>query len=149
VWIASALTRPEFLQFSARMGKNKTAVAGNKLSEFARTISEIRRRNLAGLITFGFAAAKTSIYRIDSNASGHGLPVEMIALSPSHGDILSFLQRIESSMPRGRQTKIAVPSPQPNDVSIATMISIGPFSVLLGADLENGSDPTGGWKAVL
>jgi hypothetical protein len=52
-------------------------------------------------------------------------------------------------MPRSRQTKRAVPSPQPNHLSIATMISVGPASVLLGADVENSGTPTAGWEAIL
>jgi Metallo-beta-lactamase superfamily len=125
VWIASALTDREFLQFASRMGKNKTAVAGNKLSEFSKTIGEIRRRHEAGLPTFGFASAKTSMYRVGAGVSGHGFPCEILALSPSHGDMLNFMSRLAADMPRSRQTKRAVPSPQPNHLSMATMISVG------------------------
>ena len=111
VWIASALTDKEFLRFASRMGKNKTTVAGNKLSEFSKTIADIRRRHEAGLLTFGFASARTSVYRLDAGLSGHGLPCEILALSPSHGDVLNFMDRIAADMPRSRQTKRAVPSP--------------------------------------
>src|SRR5436309_1281765 len=52
-------------------------------------------------------------------------------------------------MPRIRQTKRAVPSPQPNDVSIAALIRIGPVSVLLGGDLENSGSSAAGWEAVI
>jgi hypothetical protein len=149
VWIASALTDPEFLQFVSRMAKNKTTVAGNKLSEFSKTIADIRRRHEAGLLTFGFASAKTSVYRIGAGLSGHGFPCEMLALSPSHGDVLNFMTRIVAEMPRGRQTKRTVPSPQPNHLSIATMISVGPTSVLLGADVENSGTTIAGWEAIL
>jgi hypothetical protein len=149
VWIASALTSPEFLQFASRMGKNKTAVAGNKLSEFSKTIVNIRTRHEAGLLSFGFASANTYIYRLSAPLSGHGFPCEILALSPSHGDVLNFMTRIAADMPRSRQTKRAVPSPQPNDVSIVTMISVGPFSVLLGADMENSGIATAGWEAII
>jgi hypothetical protein len=149
VWIASALTRLEFLQFAARMGKNKTAIAGNKLSEFSGTITEIRRRHVAGLMTFGLASARTSIYRLSPALSGHGFPCEILALSPSHGDVLNFMDRITADMPRSRQTKRAVPAPQPTHVSVVTLISVGPVSVLLGADLENVGAPTAGWRAII
>jgi hypothetical protein len=149
IWIASVLTEREVVQFASRMGKNKTAVAGNKLSEFSKTIAEICRRQEAGLLSFGFATAKTSIYSLSAAVSGHGFPCEVRALSPSHGDVLNFMATITADMPRSRQTKRAVPSPQPNHISIATMITVGPTSVLLGADVENSGVPTAGWEAIL
>jgi glyoxylase-like metal-dependent hydrolase (beta-lactamase superfamily II) len=51
VWIASALTDFEFLRFAARMGKNNTAIAGNKLKEFSKIIDDINSRHSAGLLT--------------------------------------------------------------------------------------------------
>jgi hypothetical protein len=131
------------------MGKNKTAVAGDKLTEFRKTIEEIRRREQAGLLSFGFAHARTQIFTLGAPNSGHGYPCQLIAVSPSHGDVLKFLDRLATDMPRARQTKIAVPSPTPNDVSIATLLSIGPTSILLGADLENSGTNTAGWEAVI
>jgi hypothetical protein len=149
VWIASVLIDKEFLQFATRMEKNQTAVAGNKLSEFLGVIREIHRRHEAGLVTFGFAAARTSMYQLPANLSGHGLDCQLLALSPSHGDALNFKDRIAQHVPKARQTKISVPSPRPNDVSVASMICIGPNAILLGADLENSGTPTAGWEAVL
>ena len=150
VWIGSVLTRREFLQFAARMGKNKAAIAGDKLSEFRRTIEEIARRKQAGLLSFGFAHAQTQIFTLDASRSGHGYPCQLIAMSPSHGDVLRFLDRLAADMPRTRRkTKIAVPSPTPNHVSMATLLSIGPTSILLGADLENSGTNTAGWEAVI
>jgi hypothetical protein len=149
VWIASALTDREFFRFVARMGKNKTAVAGTKLAEFSAIIREIEARHRAGLLNFGFANAHTSIFKLDGAASGHGLSCDVAALSPAHGDILNFLARIAANMPSARQTKRAVPSPSPNDVSVATLVSIGPASILLGADLENSGRANAGWEAVI
>jgi hypothetical protein len=150
VWIATALTDKEFVQFSSRIGKNRSTVAGNKLSEFSKTFAEILRRNEATLLTFGFASANSSIYRLSASETGHGFPCEILALSPSHGDVLNFMRRIAAGMPGSRQTKRAVPSPEPNEVSIATMIFIGTAtSILLGADVENSGGPTAGWEAIV
>jgi hypothetical protein len=150
IWIASVLTEREVIQFVSRIGKNKTTVAGNKLSEFSKTIAEILRRHEAGLLSFGFATARTRIYSLSPVLSGHGFLSEVRALSPSHGDVLNFMKRIMADMPRSRQTKRAAPSPQPNHISIATMISVGTTtSALLGADVENSGEPTAGWEAIL
>jgi hypothetical protein len=59
------------------------------------------------------------------------------------------MSRLAADMPRSRQTKRAVPSPQPNHLSMATMISVGSTSVLLGADVENSGTATAGWEAIL
>jgi Metallo-beta-lactamase superfamily len=149
VWIASALTDREFLRFAFRAEKNTTTVAGHKLSEFSNVIREIRRRHETGLPTFGFASARTSVHHLPADLSGHGLDCRVIALSPSPGDVLKFMDRLAQNMPLRRQTKRSVPSPRPNDVSIASIICIGPGSVLLGADLENSGTLTAGWEAVL
>jgi hypothetical protein len=132
-----------------RMNKNKTSIAGHKLREFLNVIDDVRRRRTAGQLNFGFANARTAIYRLDGNVSGHGFPCEIMALSPSHGDVSEFLERIAANMPAARQTKRAVPSPSPNQASVATLISVGPLGILLGADVENSGRPTAGWEAIL
>jgi hypothetical protein len=149
IWIPGALTSPEFLRFAKRISKNKTAIAGNKLSEISRILDEISRRNSQGLVNFGYASSRTSIFRIDANTLAHGHACEMMALSPSHADVHNFLSRIAAQMPSARQTKRTAASPSPNDVSIAILFSIGPASILLGADLENGTTANTGWSAVL
>jgi hypothetical protein len=149
VWISSVLTDGEFLRFAKRMNKNKTSIAGHKLGEFLRIIDDIRRRRSDGLLTFGFANARTAIFRLEGSVSGHGYPCEIMALSPSHGDVSEFLERIAADKPRARQTKRAVPSPSPNHASVATLICIGPLGIVLGADVENSGRPTAGWEAIL
>jgi hypothetical protein len=149
IWIASVLTAEEFLRFATRINKNKTSVAGHKLGEFLRIINEIRRRLDAGQLTFGYANARTLIFRLDGNVSGHGHPCEVMAMSPSHGDVAEFLERIAANMPEARQTKRAVPSPSPNQASVATLVSVGPLGIVLGADVENSGRPTAGWEAIL
>jgi len=65
IWISSLLTDEEFLRFAKRMNKNKTSVAGHKLDEFLKIIDDIRRRRSDGQLTFGYANARTSIFRLD------------------------------------------------------------------------------------
>jgi hypothetical protein len=149
IWISSVLTDEEFLRFAMRMNKNKTSVAGHKLDEFLKIIDDIRRRRSSGQLTFGYANARTVIFRLDGSVSGHGHPCEIMALSPSHGDVSEFLERIAANIPRARQTKRAVPSPSPNHASVATLISVGPLGIVLGADVENSGRPTAGWEAIL
>src|SRR5690348_8680788 len=64
VCISLALTRPEFLKFSTRMRKNKTAIAGTKLDEFSAAIGEIRDRKARGLLNFSFAHMRTQLHAV-------------------------------------------------------------------------------------
>jgi hypothetical protein len=147
--IPLALTNREFLQFTARMNKNRTAVAGNKLREFSKIIREIARRREAGLVSFSYAQARTILYGLDAAVAGHGLPCQVMAISPAHADTARFMDRIAASMPARRKTKTVVASPSSNDVSVATLVSVGPLAMLLGADLENSGKSNAGWEGVI
>jgi hypothetical protein len=149
VWIAAVLTDLEFIRFVTRMRANKTAVAGHKLDEFSKIIDEIHRRHVSAQVNFGYATARSSMFRLDGSISGHGHSCEVLALSPSHGDMSEFLTRIVANMPRAKQTKRVVPSPSPNQASIATVVSVGSLAILLGADVENSGTPTAGWEGIL
>jgi Metallo-beta-lactamase superfamily len=149
IWISTVLTDKEFFRFAMRMNKNKTSIAGHKLNAFLKIIDDIRRRHSEGQLTFGYANARTTVFRLDGSVTGHGHPCEIMALSPSHGDLSEFLERIVATMPGARETKRAVPSPSPNHASVATLISVGPLGIVLGADVENSGRPTAGWEAIL
>ena len=149
VWISSVLTNIEFFKFAERMRENRISVAGTKIDEFSKILDNIRIRKERGDLTFGFANARTQILRIDPRASGHGHPCEVVAISPSHGDLSEFLERLTEMMPKKKQAKLAVPSPSPNLASVATLVSVGPLSILLGADVENSGRRTAGWEAIL
>jgi len=149
VCISLALTRPEFLKFAARMRKNKMAIAGTKLEEFSTAISEIKDRKARGLVNFSFAHVRTQLHAVPAAQSGHGLPCEVMALSPSDGDVLDFLQRIFLATPQKRTPKRSISSAEPNEVSVVTLIKIGHIEILLGADLENSGRPTSGLEAII
>jgi phosphoribosyl 1,2-cyclic phosphodiesterase len=148
VWIAQTLTTAEFLRFAMRMNKNKAAVAGSKLKEFIATIQEIAARRQAGATTFGFALQNLTLHQVHGSQLAHGQGVKLTALSPSHVDHLDFLMRVADMLPRARQPKRSLGGPSPNEVSVASLLEIGPSSILLGADLEF-TKSGAGWDAVL
>lgn len=80
---------------------------------------------------------------------GHAEPVSVTALSPSDREVELSLAAIAKLMPRERETQYRCPAEQPNLMSIATHISIGPIRLLLGADIEHVDDDARGWRAVL
>jgi len=77
VCISIALTNKEFLQFAARMRKNKTAIAGTKLNEFSAAIHEIMDRKVRGLLNFSLAHVRTRLHSLSAAESGHGFPCEL------------------------------------------------------------------------
>ena len=44
IWLASALTSPEFLRFVKRLSKNKTTIAALKTTEFSNILDELFKR---------------------------------------------------------------------------------------------------------
>ncbi|MGJ0391621.1 MAG: hypothetical protein ACR650_02505 [Methylocystis sp.] len=137
------------MRFAYRMLSNKTALAGNKLSEFDKVMSEIRKRKAAGLANFSFASVRKTVFSIPAAACAHGRDCEILSISPSDADILSFIERVASMMPEEKSTKRSISSVCPNEVSVATVIKIGEATILLGADLENSGKQNSGWEGVL
>ena len=92
----------------------------------------------------------TIVFDFDNHQLAHGLRVEMRSLSPSGIQFSDFLRRI-GTFPRdckGR-AKGRIAEPSRNDLSVAMLFTIGGQAVLLGADLEQLSDPQKGWQAVV
>jgi beta-lactamase superfamily II metal-dependent hydrolase len=148
IWLASALTTPEFLKFVKRFSKNKTTAAPLKTSEFSNILDELLRRTAAGMPTFGVANQYSLMLQAAGSQLAHGAGLKLIALSPSAGDHLDFLTRLAAQMPRAGRAKRSLGSPSPNEVSVASLLEIGDAVLLLGADLEN-SKPSSGWQAVI
>jgi hypothetical protein len=95
------------------------------------------------------ASFQTNLHETAAHGSSHKKPVRLLALSPSQGDALDFLARIAVDMPAAKKTKHSVPSPDRNLISVASLLSVGDFSALRGADLINSANPGSGWQAVL
>lgn len=148
IWIAQTLTDREFIRFVKRISKNKTTVAGLKTTEFNAVLNEIVRRKTSGSPNYGFASQGMTLLNMHGRSFSHNGAVRHVALSPSPGDQYEFLVRIAEAMPQARQQKGSLGSPSPNEVSVATLLEIGPSSIILGADLEN-NKPSSGWDAIL
>ena len=89
------------------------------------------------------------LWHAPATALGHAEAVTVTALSPSDREVELSMAAIAKLMPRERETQFRCPAGQPNLMSIATHISIGPIRLLLGADVEHVDDETRGWRAVL
>jgi hypothetical protein len=142
-----AMAGDEFRQFAAQF----TGVPPGKISsgvrEFGRILSMMNARGWVGV---EFAKAWTTLVRHQAGTLGHGLQVEVEAISPSNFDVLDFLRFLSGqAVPAAsRTTAIRAPHYDRNDVSCALHVRVGNAAILLGADLENVAHAQSGWKAV-
>lgn len=72
---------------------------------------------------------------------------DIYSLSPSDASIMATLQGIKSLIPTGGPRRRFV-TQEPNDTCVVLSIRRRNQTIVLGADLESGSDPTRGWKAI-
>lgn len=94
-----------------------------------------------------YTQANRALLRLPDSALSHSQAVNVESLSPFDADTEVFIEALASRFPLSEGQRL-MPFRQ-NQVSIALWITIGPHRVLLGADLENHSDPKRGWTAVL
>jgi len=144
--LGAALQRAEFvafLQAHEDQPVQKLDRGGTELLNCLRLVVEQKRRIKP-------LNEDTIVFDFDNDQLAHGLRVEMRALSPSGAQFTDFLRRI-GSFPVNflGQAKGRIVEPSRNDLSVAMLLTIGKQAVLLGADLEELSDPQKGWQAVV
>ncbi len=139
-----ALEHDEFSAFIEKEEAEGMSGFTSGVTELAR-VSEINEReNRKSVIC---AAASTTIYRRDPGQTSFGQRAELVALSPSAGDVNGFLRSLHG---RIRQHATRVRRPRRNPSSVAAWASVGNAAVLLGADLEHAKrNPNSGWNAIL
>lgn len=145
VCVSAALTKSEFLASVLPYDECPGIVAGSGASEIAKVFEIVRTRGQAAIR----ASADKKLLSLPSEVTGHGMPCEILALSPSDKQIDQSLKEISKLIPEIRATKIRAPDQAPNHLSIVTWVSIGEHAFLFGADLEERSEPLLGWSAII
>ena len=79
----------------------------------------------------------------------HGYSCEIWTLSPSDAQIHAFYAQIGPLVPKLRATRARLPSQKTNLLSVVTLVQVGPFAALLGADLEETGNPQTGWTPIV
>jgi hypothetical protein len=135
-----ALQRKDFVQFVLEQGRARGAL-GSGLDELRSVLVQCR--------STGRLLWAKAMLPLHPRAAG-GTPT-VSALSPSE-DAVS--RSIESLVEQAFGAAIAFPrryrAPEgPNGASVAATVRVADTSILLGADLENSSNPKAGWTAVL
>ena len=73
---------------------------------------------------------------------------ELWALSPSDASTVSAMRRLHAQLPRPMQSKVALPAPTPNHLSVALLAKLGNTAVLLGGDVLRFGDRSRGWLRI-
>jgi beta-lactamase superfamily II metal-dependent hydrolase len=75
--------------------------------------------------------------------------VRLQALSPSDWSMTRAWQSLGRLLPAPMEPKRVLPAPQSNEASVSLWLVVDDICILLGADLEETTTPTGGWKRVV
>ena len=129
---ASALLQQEFLAIVGSL-ENRTQPG---ISHGAREIHDVFSRLRERRSTPVFAAADRRIFVEDAS--------EIWSLSPSDSAFAKFLANLGQMVPTLGTARARLSSLMPNDVAIASWVSVGDAAILLGADLERP-----GWVEIL
>ena len=142
---SAALSNKEFMQLLTASGQVKLTKADSGLKEFRETFETINRtKNLRKMTGPDIWAADGMILFENSSQM-----IAIRSLSPSAHVITSAIGRFADMIPNRGSQLSRFQSFQPNDLSIVLQIRIGTQTLLLGGDLEIGSNDHCGWRGVL
>jgi hypothetical protein len=143
---SSALSSEEFLATVAPYNKRLQFAGSSGVSELFEVLEELCA---SGRMPATRAAPDRRIIQIPHLSLAHGYPGEIWTLSPSDAQIHAFYVEIGQLVPRLRATKVRLPSQRTNLLSVVTLVQVGPFAALLGADLQETGDPQTGWTPIV
>jgi len=142
---SQVLTTQEFFELAQFSKQAMTTRPG--VQQFAKTLEIVADRKGGRFQSRGpeWASSSKLLYARRDNA-----PVcEVVALSPSHGEISLFLSQIGSLIPAEGQQQRRTVSIQPNHAAVVLWITVGDTKILLGSDLEETRNPNTGWSVIV
>lgn len=140
-WMSGALQAKEFITLieAYRDWPAENEPHSSGLTELTACIDLARKQNLAP----NFAIHDQRMW-LAPDASA-----ELWSLSPSSEMIRQGLMDISKLIATPWDVKSAATIQSPNHIAVAMYFQAGPYSVLLGSDLEEHGNPLTGWSAVL
>lgn len=146
---SGALSREEFLAFVLTFEEFNKIAAGSGVSELREVYRILMERRLTILPVK--AAMNRKIFHSPADDSNGIEECNVWTLSPADKQIDLFLQSLTAFMPTIKTTKFRAVEPADieNELSVVTWIQIGGFSILLGADLKETTDPDTGWSVII
>ena len=145
--ISNALRDEEFLTLASA----PSALRSSGLKEFHEVLQLLELRKLSGvrLNSPKLASIDRLLYRDRIEGVSNPFEVKIFALSPSDESILQARLAFTQLFTKEKQIRGRFPSLTPNHTSVVLWVEIGQHKILLGADLENTSNPKTGWTVIL
>jgi hypothetical protein len=144
--MSGALATQQFFQLVLEVNASNRLVSHNSsASEFAEILDLLGTRASSGYVVGPdmYAQDGMRLYQ-----GGHKGAAELWALSPSAATVTNAkADLVNTLLTSGSARRFKQFSP--NDLSVAVLVRVASFSLLLGADLENAAPGEFGWKAVL
>jgi len=145
---SGALQTREFAELVAAYDRDP--VGELDLLEFAEILKILRsRRRDDRPVSIGPAWAIEGRVIFQRAASADCSAAEVRALSPSDGAKTLAHREFGKFLPKYRETKLTPVSISPNNVAVVLWVEFGVVRLLLGSDLEESSQSTLGWQAIL
>jgi hypothetical protein len=145
---SAALTNDEF--FAMVAGAKSAMMTSSGISEFHEIFEILEDRHLTptrpNSIAPFLAKSGVCVFR---RPDGEARRAEVHALSPSDGALKLSWHQVAQSVPQLGQVKRRAVALTPNQVAVVLWVLVGDVQILLGADLEETSSPTLGWRAIL
>ncbi len=142
---SSAFSSKEFLAAVAPYDMRLQFSGGSGVSELFEVLEELRTSGR----TPAAAIADRRIVHIAASSLTLGYPCEIWTLSPCDAQIQAFHKEVGRLIPALRETKMRLPSQKTNLLSVVTLVQVGSFAALLGADLEETKNPNTGWTPIV
>ncbi len=108
-----------------------------------------RRRPREKQLPIKWVSENRLLLRKSITSLGKQIEVSIYSMSPSDATRQKGLLSLGSLFPNENDSPAGIPAPEPNHASIVLWVEIGNCCMLLGADLENTSDPGTGWSALI
>ncbi len=144
---SSALSKEEFLSYILAFDEYNPIAAGSGIKELTQVLDILQTRPPTK------AMMNRRVYYIPASESGHGQECSIWTLSPSDRQVDFFLFSLAELLPEAKlkTTKFRAVEPIDNEnyTCIVTWIEIGGFSILLGGDLKETTNPETGWSVII
>jgi hypothetical protein len=130
-------------EFRNLLGCDVASPAGSSLNEMRDLVDILRTRKRSKVDSLAeplWAVADRHLLRTPH--------CEVISMSPSDAAISAAHREIAALLPLVGSRAEPFVAPAPNETSIVLGVRVGSKVVILGADLEAGSNSTRGWKAI-
>jgi len=143
---SSALGSDEFLATVAPYKDRLQFAGGSGAAEIFEVLEELRASHRTPAVR---AVQDRRLVQIAADQFAHNFDCEIWSLSPSDAQLQAFYLEIAALIPQIKDTQRRLPSQNKNHMSVVTFVRVGPFSALLGGDLQVTRNPDTGWQPIV